>query len=165
METTVRNANAKDLPAVLEIVNQAILHTTANYNYDPQTLAEQQSWLQQKQSHGFPIIVAEQAGKIVGFGTYGTFREKMGYRFTVEHSVYVFDGFSGNGIGRLLLETLINLAKNQGLHVMIGAIDAENKGSIAFHEKFGFTDCGVIKQAAFKFDRWLDLQFMQLILK
>ena len=101
---------------------------------------------------------------MLGFGTYGTFREKIGYQFTVEHSIYVFDNFTGKGIGKLLLAALIELAKNQKLHAMIGAIDAENRSSIAFHEKFGFTLVGNIREVAFKFDRWLDLVLMQLIL-
>lgn len=165
METLLRSANENDLEAILKIVNHAILFTTANYNYEPQSLEEQRLWLEQKQLRGFPVIVAEQDGQVLGFGTYGTFREKMGYQFTVEHSVYVADGYSGKGIGQSLLKKLIHDAANQGFHVMIGAIDADNKGSIVFHEKLGFTNCGVIKQAAFKFERWLDLQFMQLILK
>ena len=102
---------------------------------------------------------------MIGFGTYGTFREKIGYQYTVEHSVYVAEAFIGKGIGTLLLTELIQLAKSQGYHTMIGAIDADNGDSIAFHKKFGFVECGIIKEAAFKFNRWLDLLFMQLILK
>ena len=73
--------------------------------------------------------------------------------------------YTGKGIGKLLLQELIQLAKTQGYHTMIGAIDAENFDSIAFHKKFGFVECGIIKEAAFKFNKWLDLLFMQLIIK
>ena len=160
----IRTATENDVESILEIVNHAILHTTANYNYEPQTIEAQTEWFRQKQRNDFPVIVAAIDEKVVGFGAYGTFREKIGYQFTVEHSVYVSDAFIGKGIGKLLLSELILIAKKNGLRTMIGAIDAENKDSIAFHEKFGFAKCGVVKDAAFKFDRWLDLQFMQLIL-
>lgn len=165
MSVKIRPATENDVKSILEIVNHAILYTTANYNYEPQSFEVQMEWFRQKQTHNFPVIVAELDNQVVGFGAYGTFREKIGYQFTVEHSVYVLDAFIGKGIGKLLLGELISLAKKQNLRTMIGAIDAENSDSIGFHEKFGFTKCGVIKDAAFKFDRWLDLQLMQLILK
>jgi phosphinothricin acetyltransferase len=162
--TTLRKAIAADIPSILEIVNHAITHTTANYNYEIQSLAVQTKWFEDKTAKDFPIIVAISDHKVVGFGSYGTFREKIGYQFTVEHSVYVHDNFIGKGIGKLLLAALIQLAKDQNLHVMLGAIDAENEFSIAFHKKFGFEIVGNIRQVAFKFDRWLDLVLVQLIL-
>jgi len=165
MEIIIRPAIAADLPSILDIVNHAIAHTTSNYNYEPQSLEVQIAWFRQKQEHGFPVIVAEQNGEVIGYGAYGTFREKIGYQFTVEHSVYVNHSHIGKGIGKLLLAELIRLARAQGIRTMIGGIDADNADSIAFHKKFGFTECGTIKDAAFKFDRWLDLLFMQLVLK
>ena len=160
----IRKATAEDVPAILSIVNHAILYTTANYLYEAQTLADQQKWWNDKQTKNFPVLVAEENNQVIGFASYGTFREKIGYRFTVEHSVYVAPKWIGKGIGSKLLTALIELAKSEGYHTMIGGIDAENEYSIAFHEKFGFTKVGLIKQAAFKFDRWLDLQFVQLML-
>lgn len=165
MNVTIRHAEASDLDGILAIVNHAILHTTAIYDYEPRSIEAQKLWFDDKKSNAFPIIVAESGGTIVGFGTYGTFRIKIGYKYTVEHSVYVSDGFSGNGIGKLLLTELIRLAKAQGLHVMIGCIDASNTGSIAFHKKFGFTENGICREVGFKFGKWLDLLFMQLILE
>lgn len=165
MSPFIRLATSKDLPAILEIVNYSILHTTANYNYEPQTLDVQQKWFDDKLANGFPVIVAEQNGVVCGFGAFGTFREKIGYQFTVEHSVYVTEDKIGTGIGRLLLEALIEIARRDGYHTMIGGIDASNQSSIDFHKKFGFTECGIIKEAGFKFGKWLDLLFMQLILK
>lgn len=161
---TIRNAVFEDLESILSIVNHAILHTTANYLYEAQTVEDQQKWWEEKQHKKFPILVAMVDEHVVGFATYGTFREKIGYRFTVEHSVYIAPDFIGKGIGSTLLTELIKLAKSEGYHTMIGAIDAENQDSIKFHEKFGFTQVGLIKQAAFKFNRWLDLAFMQLML-
>ncbi|MFT3796077.1 GNAT family N-acetyltransferase [Flavobacterium sp.] len=165
MEIIIRPAVIADVPSILDIVNHAILHTTANYNYEPQTLETQLQWFKDKQQHNFPVIVAEFENQVIGYGAYGTFREKIGYQYTVEHSVYVADNHFGKGIGKLLLTELIRLARAQNYHVMIGAIDADNADSIAFHKKFGFEECGVIKQAGFKFGKWLDLLFMQLILK
>ncbi len=165
MEITIRQANGNDLEAILEIVNYSILHTTANYNYDVQTLEIQTKWLQQKHEQNFPVIVATQDNEVIGFGTYGMFREKIGYQFTVEHSIYVAPDLIAKGIGKLLMSELIELAKKQKIHTMIGGIDASNTYSIDFHKKFGFTECGIIREAGFKFDRWLDLQFMQLLLK
>jgi phosphinothricin acetyltransferase len=164
MDIKIRKATSADVPKILDIINYSILHTTANYNYDIQTLEVQQKWFEDKKANNFPVIVAEVNEKVIGFGSYGTFREKIGYQYTVEHSVYVEDEFTGKGIGKLLLSELIQLAKQQGFHVMIGAIDADNKGSIAFHKKFGFVENGIIKEIGFKFGKWLDLLFMQLIL-
>lgn len=165
MEITIRPATAEDQQSILEIVNHAILHTTANYNYEPQTIESQQQWFKDKQRHGFPVIVAEYQMQVIGYGAFGTFREKIGYQYTVEHSVYVAEGHYGKGVGKLLLTELIRLALAQNFHVMIGAIDADNAESIAFHKKFGFEESGIIRQAGFKFGKWLDLSFMQLILK
>jgi L-amino acid N-acyltransferase YncA len=165
MQIITRHAALTDMQSILDIVNHAILYTTSNYNYEPQTLETQRQWFLDKQQHGFPVIVAESDGEVVGYGAYGTFREKIGYQYTVEHSVYVTGSHHGKGIGKLLITELIRLAKAQNLHVMIGAIDAANAESIAFHKKFGFSESGVIHQAGFKFGKWLDLLFMQLILK
>jgi len=164
MEIKIRPATTNDLENILAIVNHSILHSTANYNYEIQTLDIQKRWFEDKKSKKMPVIVADFKGKAIGFGTYGSFREKIGYQFTVEHSVYVTEEFIGKGIGRILLTALIKLAKEQGFHNMIGAIDAENKGSIAFHEKFGFKVTGTIREVGYKFNHWLDLVFMQLIL-
>lgn len=165
MQTTIRPAETKDLPAILEIVNHNILYSTAVYDYDPKSLTDIEAWFEEKQLTNWPVIVAEYEDSVVGYGSYGPFRFKQGYRFTVEHSVYVTHSQAGKGTGRLLLTQLITMAKEGGYHTMIGGIDANNTGSIEFHAKFGFTDAGTIKQAGFKFGKWLDLQFMQLMLE
>lgn len=165
MNIKLRHATANDLEKILEIVNHSILHTTANYNYEIQTLEVQTKWFEDKQEKNLPIVVADLDGEVIGFGSYGQFREKIGYQYTVEHSVYVVENAIGKGVGGKLLTELIRLAKEQGLHVMIGAIDADNAGSIAFHERFGFVATGTIREVGYKFGHWLDLVFMQLILK
>lgn len=165
MEISIRPAISQDLKAILEIVNYNILNTVAVYDYDIKSSSEIEQWFIDKQNAGWPVLVAEADGAVAGYATYGTFRTKEGYKFTIEHSVYVNHEHNGKGIGGKLLEELIALAKQQGYHTMIGCIDAENTGSIAFHKKYGFTEAGLLKQSAFKFGKWLDLVFMQLILE
>ena len=162
MEYIIRKATSSDLLSILEIVNHAILNTTAIYDYDVRTLEEQTTIFESKKDKKFPVFVAENNNEVAGFGTYDSFRTKIGYRFTVEHSVYVKDGFAGKGIGKLLLEKLIKTAKSENYHIMIGVIDASNENSIAFHEKFGFESKGILKEVGFKFDRWLDANLMTL---
>ncbi len=165
MKITLRPAATADLPEILSIVNHAIANTTAIYDYEPRTLEMQRQIFEEKARSGFPLIVAELEEKIAGFGTYGTFKPKTGYRFTAEHSVYVRSDLTGKGIGKLLLARLIELAKEQKLHTLIGVIDTSNTGSIAFHKQFGFVENGTIRQAGFKFGKWLDVTMMQLILE
>ncbi|MFV5695319.1 GNAT family N-acetyltransferase [Flavobacterium sp. LB3P122] len=165
MEIKIRPAVFADIDTILEIVNHEILHSTSNYDYEPRDFETQKLWFEDKLEKNLPIIVAEFENGAIGFASYGPFRQKIGYQFTVEHSVYVAQEFIGKGVGKQLLAELIRLAKEQDYHVMIGAIDAENSGSIAFHEKFGFKVVGTIREVGYKFDHWLDLVFMQLILK
>ena len=101
---------------------------------------------------------------VVGFGFYSEFRFREAYKFTVEHSVYAAPEYIGKGVGKLLIEKLILLAKNQKLHTMIAVIDAENQSSVEFHEKFGFETVGIIKESGFKFNRWLHSVIMQKML-
>lgn len=164
MEIKIRPAVFSDLDTILEIVNHQILNSTSIYDYEPRDFETQKLWFEKKQEQNFPVIVAEYENAPIAYATYGTFREKEAYRFTVEHSVYVAEEFMGKGAGKLLLAELIQLAKNQGLHNMIGVIDSENKGSIDFHQKYGFEVSGIIKESGYKFDRWLDSVFMQLLL-
>lgn len=165
MDIIIRPAIFQDLDTILEIINHQILHSSSVYDYEPHDFETQKLWFEEKQKKNFPVIVAEFENAPIGYATYGTFREKIGYQYTVEHSVYVAQEFIGKGVGKLLLAELIQLAKKQECHVMIGAIDAANSGSIAFHEKFGFKTAGTIREVGYKFDHWLDLVFMQLILK
>ena len=165
MTIQIRPYSEADVPAILDIINDNILHSTSLYDYEPRNLTKQSDLLKEKVAKNFPVIVAKIDGKIAGFGMYGEFRFRDAYRFTVEHSVYVSANFKGKGVGGKLLQSLIELAKKQGLHTMIGVIDAENTESILFHEKYGFKKVGIIKESGFKFNRWLDSVFVQLILE
>ena len=165
MDLIIRNAAPKDLPAILEIINHAILTTTAIYDYDARTLEEQTAWFEKMIADGMPVIVAEHDKEVIGYGSYNIFRPKVGYRFSVEHSIYLNDKSRGIGVGGKLLGSLIQRARESGLHSMIGAIDAANRGSIEFHKKYGFIEKGYLREVGYKFDQWLDVVYMQLILE
>ena len=152
-------------PAILAIYNEAIANSTALWDYKPRTMQMMHDWFDAKERGCFPVIgVVDDNGTLAGFGTYGTFRERPAYKYTVEHSVYVEQTFRARGIGRMLLREVIAAAKAQELHVLVGGIAAGNDVSIKLHESFGFTYAGTIKQAGFKFGQWLDLLFYQLVL-
>ncbi|MFV8355909.1 GNAT family N-acetyltransferase [Flavobacterium sp. XS1P32] len=165
MKITLRPYKIEDIQAILDIINFNILHSTALYDYTIRSFEQQKNILEEKIRKGFPVLVAELDGIAVGFGMYSEFRFREAYKFTVEHSVYVNENHHGKGIGKLLLQELIQLAKNQKLHTMIAVIDAENQSSVEFHEKFGFKTVGIIKESGYKFDRWLHSVFMQLIIE
>jgi L-amino acid N-acyltransferase YncA len=165
MEVQIRPFEIKDTQSILDIINYNILNSTALYDYKTRDFETQKTILEDKINKGFPVIVAECDGKLVGFGMYSEFRFREAYKFTVEHSVYVSPNEMGKGIGKMIMAQLIIQAKAQGLHTMIGVIDSENKSSITFHEQFGFKTVGIIKESGYKFDRWLDSVFMQLLLE
>lgn len=151
--------------AILAIINEAIVNTTAVYDYTARPIESMTSWFEVKQRGNYPVIgVEDDDGQLLGFATYGSYRARPAYKYTVEHSVYVCKDQRGRGLGALLMRELIALARSDGYHVMVGGIDAENTGSIALHEKLGFAYAGTIRQAGYKFGRWLDLTFYQLIL-
>jgi phosphinothricin acetyltransferase len=150
---------------ILAILNEAILNSTAIYDYRPRTPEVMVTWFDVKEKGNYPVLgIVGDAGELMGFGSYGTFRAWPGYKYTVEHSIYVASQFRGQGIGRCLLKELIGTAQTQDYHVMIGGIDSQNAISIRLHESLGFFHAGTIRQAGFKFGRWLDLVFYQLIL-
>jgi L-amino acid N-acyltransferase len=162
----IRSAAETDLPQILDIYNEVILNTTAVYNYDPHTLEMRQAWFAEKQAKGLPVFVAiEEENTIVGFSTYGPFRSWQAYQYTVENSVYVKADQRGKGIAKLLMQPIIDSAKAAGMHTMVAGIDATNKASIHLHQQFGFTEVACFKEVGYKFGRWLDLAFLQLILK
>lgn len=151
--------------AILAILNDAIVSSTALYDYRPREPESMLGWFEAKRVGRFPVWGAVgDAGTFLGFATYGTFRAFPAYKYSVEHSVYVARDGRGRGVGTLLMRRLIESAQEQQLHALIGGIDASNQESIAFHQKLGFVHAGTIKEAGFKFQRWLDLAFYQLIL-
>ncbi|CAD1796290.1 phosphinothricin acetyltransferase [Xanthomonas arboricola] len=151
--------------AILDIFNDAIATSTALYDYRPRPPESMVGWFATKRAGGFPVIGVEAAdGSLMGFASYGTFRAWPAFKYSVEHSVYVHRDHRGKGLGRLLLQGVIAAAEQRGVHVLVGGIDASNQASIALHEQFGFTHAGTVREAGFKFGRWLDLAFYQRIL-
>ncbi len=151
--------------AILDIFNDAILTSTALYDYQPRPRESMDGWFKVKQLNGFPVIGAvDERGTLLGFASYGTFRAWPAYKYSVEHSVYIHKDHRGKGLGLALMERLIAAARQRQVHVMVGGIDMGNHGSISLHEKLGFQHAGTIRQAGFKFGRWLDLGFYQRVL-
>ncbi|MDB5122042.1 MAG: family N-acetyltransferase [Mucilaginibacter sp.] len=160
----VRDAQESDLPAILDIYNDAILNTTAVYSEQPHTLQMRQDWYHDRRTDNFPVFVAEAEGSVAGFSSYGHFRVWPCYRFTVEISVYVTASQRGKGIGKLLLQPLIDRARKMNMHAVIAGISADNEVSLRLHQSFGFVEAAHFKEVGFKFNRWLDLKFLELIL-
>lgn len=162
---TVRDATESDLPAILVIYNDVIAKTTAVYDYEPHSLEMRTKWYDSKMQAGFPVFVACENERIVGFSSYGPFRAWAAYKYSVENSVYVSADDRGKGIGKLLLAPLIKSATEKNMHTILAGIDASNKASIHLHELFGFKEVAYMKEVGYKFDKWLDLVFLQLILE
>ncbi|RKE37636.1 phosphinothricin acetyltransferase [Paraburkholderia sp. BL23I1N1] len=151
--------------AILDIFNEAILNSTALYDYKPRTAQNMTAWFDAKRTGGFPVIgVEDSAGTLLAFGSYGTFRAWPAYKYTVEHLVYVHKDCRGQGLGRVVMQELIASARQNDVHAMMGGIDATNAGSIVLHERLGFKHVGTLPEVGFKFGRWLDLAFYQLLL-
>ena len=165
MSLTIRSAEIADLPAILEIVNDEILNSTAIFSHHVVTLENRREWFEARRERNFPVLVAVLGKEVLGFASFGEFRPHDGYLHTVEHSVYVHKDHRGQGLGKVLMLELIKAAKTLNLHAIIGAIDAENVGSMALHEKLGFKHVGTLPEVGFKFGRWLDVAFYQLTLE
>ena len=157
----LRPATNHDLSDILAIYNEAIANTTAIYEYSAFDEAYIQHWWTQKKEGDYPVIIADVDGQVAAFATYGVFRARAAYRTTMEHSVYVHPSFQQRGIGRLMLKAIEQEARNRGVHVLIGGIDAENHTSIRLHQQEGFTRAAHLHEVAFKFERWLDLVLME----
>jgi L-amino acid N-acyltransferase YncA len=154
----VRNATRDDLPQILAIYNDVIATSTAIY-------ADRAEWFEGRLKRNYPVLVAVEAEEVFGFSSFGDWRGAWsGYRHTVEHSVHVSAASRGGGVGSRLVEALFPLAQKMNMHVMIGAIDAANEGSLRFHERLGFQRAAHFREVGHKFGRWLDLVFMQRFL-
>ncbi len=152
--------------AILDILNDAIVHSTALYDYQPRQMQNMVTWFDAKRAGHFPVIgIEDEQGTLLAFGSYGAFRAFPAYKYTVEHSVYVHKDHRGHGLGAHIMQALMTAAKEQDIHAMVGAIDASNAGSIALYERLGFQHVGTLPQVGFKFGRWLDLAFYQLLLE
>jgi L-amino acid N-acyltransferase YncA len=160
----IRDGLEDDLPAILQIYNDVILNTTAVYSEKPHSLQMRQDWYRDRINNNFPVYVADANGKVAGFSSFGHFRVWPCYRYTVEISVYVEASFRGTGISKLLLQSLIDRANEMNMHAVIAGISADNEVSINLHRSFGFAEVANFKEVGYKFGRWLDLKFFELLL-
>lgn len=158
----VRPADAEDLRA---IYNDAVLHTTAVFDYVERSRDGQLAWLRAKAEAGLPVLVAEEAGAVIGYASYGPFRPWPAYLHTVENALYIAPAARGRGVGAALLGALLEVATARGLHTVIAGITADNAPSLRLHERLGYQRVGVVRECGWKFERWLDLVFLQKLLR
>jgi L-amino acid N-acyltransferase YncA len=157
----IRDAVQADFEQITAIYNEVLTHSTAIYNDRPATVEERVSWWRSRVAQGFPVVVASDGTRITGFATFGDFRAWPGYRFTVEGTVHIRADVRGRGVGSALLKEILAHAKAMGKHVMIAGVDSENAASLRFLERFGFERAGHLREVGYKFDRFLDLVFLQ----
>ena len=157
----VRDADETHLPEILAIYNDVMATSTAIFSDQPSTLDERTGWFRARRAQGYPVLVAVEGERVLGYASFGDFRSWPGYRHTVEHSVHVAAVVRGSGVGAALMARLIPRAAALGKHVMVAGIDASNEASIRFHERLGFERVGLLREVGCKFGRWLDLAFLQ----
>lgn len=163
----IRMAEQFDCSAIMSIKNDAIVHSTSVYDEKPEDLAFYEAWLQKKQDDAWPVFViclADEPEQVCGYASYGPFRNFAAYRFTVENSLYISKDCRGQGLGRRLLQHIMEDARERGFHVMVAAIDSQNSASIHLHEQAGFTYNGMIPASGQKFGQWLDVVFYSIVL-
>jgi phosphinothricin acetyltransferase len=164
-EVLIRPAARHDLKSILEIYNDAVLNTTASADYEPQTMSQRIQWYESRKKMGFPMFVAEAPGRrVVGWASLSPYHTRPGYRFTAENSVYIAADWRGRGIGRHLMIRVIESAREIGLHAIVASIEATSEASIRLHASLGFEQRGHLRELIHKFDRWLDVVYMELVL-
>jgi L-amino acid N-acyltransferase len=160
----LRDAIESDLPGILDIYNEVIANSTAIYADKAVSLPDRLAWFKARQEQNYPVLVAVDRTEVIGFISFGDFRAWPCYLYSVEHSVHVRADHRGQGIGRALLDAIVPRAAALGKHVLIAGIDADNVNSIKLHERTGFAQVAHFREVGRKFDRWLDLVFMQRFL-
>jgi L-amino acid N-acyltransferase YncA len=157
----IRDAAEADIDAIRDIYNDVLTHSTAIYNDRPATREDRVAWWKARVEQGYPVLVADDDGAVAGFASFGDFRSWPGYRFTVEGTVHIHAERRGKGIGTALLHAIVDRARAAGKHIMIAGVDAENAASLKYLERFGFERAGYLREVGFKFERYLDLVFLQ----
>ena len=163
MTVEIVDADERHLPGIAAIFNHAVRETFSIWSETETTVELRRTWMAARRAAGFPVIVAVDPARpddVLGYGSFGTFRDFPGYVKTVEHSVYIAPAAQRQGIGKRVLAELVTRAKAKGLEAMVGGIDSANAGSIALHEQAGFEVQGTLKGVGRKFGKQLDLVFM-----
>ena len=160
----VRAAVPEDLESILAIYNHSITATTAVFSYEPHTIEMRRAWWREKQADGFPVLVAFEGTEIAGFASYGPFRAWPAYQYTIENSVHVAEAFRRRGAARALMAALIADAQQREYHAIVAGIVSDNTASLALHASLGFVEVAHFREVGYKFGRWQDLKFMELLL-
>jgi phosphinothricin acetyltransferase len=160
---TIRLATAADLPAINAIYNHYVRTSTCTYQTEPSTDAERAEWFADRDAR-LPVTVAELDGRVAGWGSLNRFHARAAYRFTTENSVYVDHAMHRQGIGRALLVDLIARARVLEYHAILAVISADQAASLKLHEALGFVEVGCAREIGWKFDRWLDVAYLELLL-
>jgi L-amino acid N-acyltransferase len=162
MTAVIRLASVDDLARINDIYNHFVQTSTCTYQEQPESIESRREWFE---GHGpfHPVTVAEVGGQVVGWGSLSAYRARSAYRFTVENSVYVDQAHHQRGIGSTILRDLIGRARQIGHHTIIAGIDAHQTASVALHRRHGFEKVGQLKTVGYKFDHWLDVILMQLL--
>ena len=160
----IRPATDEDISAITAIFNEAVVNSNAIWTEKQDSEAERLAWMKARQAVGYPVLVAAEGPLVLGYGTFGDFRAFPGYRYSVEHSVYIHADHRGRGLGRVILDELVTAARALGKHVMIAGIDGGNPASLRLHAQAGFVEVARMPEVGRKFGRWLDLVFMQRVL-
>jgi L-amino acid N-acyltransferase len=162
---SIRLAISADLPAVNHIYNYYVLNSTCTYQLEPETLEGRTAWFEQHSPESHPVTVATIDGKVVGWGALSQFRPRAAYGHTVEASVYLRHDVHRRGIGKSLLLDLIARARAAGYHTLIGGASADQTASLALQDSLGFVQVAHLKEVGFKFGRWLDVIYSQIMLQ
>lgn len=162
---SVRTAHVSDARAIAEIYNFEVENSTATFDLVPRSLDDQRDWISARSGAFAAIVAVNPDSQVVGFAALSTYRDRAGYRTTVEDSVYVHRDYHRQGVGRLLLSSLLDLARESGFHTVIARIDSQSTGSLELHQSLGFERVGVERQIGRKFGRWLDSVIMQHMLE
>jgi L-amino acid N-acyltransferase YncA len=159
-----RLARSSDGEAIRSIYNAEVVGSTATFDLVPRTPQEQVAWLEEHRGPYPAVVAVDDEDQVLGFGSLSVFRDRPAYSTTVENSVYVGDGHRGVGVGRSIMDELIKLATQHGFHAVIARIGGANQASIALHEACGFRMVGIEREVGRKFNRWLDVSVLQLLL-
>jgi L-amino acid N-acyltransferase YncA len=160
----IRPATPADAASVAGIYNHYVKTSTVTFEEDPVAASEIIRRLEEVEAGSLPWLIAEEGGNVLGYAYAGKWKGRCGYRFSVETSVYLDSLHVGRGLGSLLYTNLLPLLKARGLHAVIGGIGLPNEGSVALHEKFGFRKVAHFKEVGFKFGKWIDVGYWELML-
>jgi L-amino acid N-acyltransferase YncA len=158
----IRSATKKDIPSITEIYNDAVLNTTATFHIEPQSISEQEKWLE-RHTGKYTVIVAVENEDVIGWASLSPWSDRCAYGDTADIAIYIKGSFRGRGIGKRLIEELLKKGPENGLHTAIAKISSENEVSMNLFKKSGFTHIGTMKEVGCKFGKVLDVHLMQII--